>query len=657
MCGIAGVLCLDHSEAHLTQHVSAMTRQMHHRGPDSEGYALIRSSGHVHTYRGDDTPAAHDDGVTQFGYPDAHIASAKDTPSILALGHRRLSIIDLSSHGHQPMCTPDRRYWVIFNGEIYNHREIATELNKLGIALHGHSDTEVLLNAYACWGPGCLERFNGMFAFAIWDNEKKQLFCARDRVGIKPFYFTFRDNYFIFASDIKTIIASRLYDARPDPEGLYLAMTFGMAPRPKTAFKDIEALKQAHWMLIDARGRVQTRRYWSIPVCTQDHTMSETDTIELLEEQLSASIQRRLIADVPVGTFMSGGIDSTTIAAIASGHHPGIKAITLAFEDAAPELDEVSQAAATARMHNMQHIVHRVDPDVALDDLDLWIDGYEEPCYTVSANHVISGVVKKHGIKVILNGLGGDELFAGYHWYRKIAYWNTARKLRSVLQPLSPALRGRWLILARASRISSADRFHSFMFSRFSTQEIRALFGISASCDWDSIETVHQLYADGVEFEDDIEAVSYMDLMNYIGNHHVHRTDQFTMMHSIEGRFPFLDHELIEAAFRIPSKFKLKGNIQKYVLRQVAKQHIAPECLSMKKKGFSLPLRQWVNGPLENLVARKLSLLKNRDTVCADTITTWEAEYKRGTRRASKIWHLAALEMWYERFIDGQILR
>ena len=652
MCGIAGILNINGSEPRITRPIRAMAGQMRHRGPDGEGYALVHADGSIRTYRGDDTPMTPSEIGTRFGYPDTHINSAIDAPSILALGHRRLSIIDLSSHGHQPMCTTDLRYWIVFNGEIYNYQELAKELTSKGINLHGRSDTEVLLNAYAHWGPDCLNRFNGMFAIAIWDNVKKQLFCARDRIGIKPFYFTFRNDNFIFASDIKTIIASGLYDASPDMEGLYLAMAFGIAPRPKTAFRDLESLSQAHWMLIDRSGRVQTQRYWSIPVCTQDHTMSEFDATDLLDEQLTASIKRRLIADVPVGTFMSGGIDSTTISAIASNLHPGINAFTLAFEDTAPELDEVSQATATARMHDMQHIVHTVDAQKALDDLHSWIDGYEEPYYAIAANHVISSVVSSHGIKVILNGLGGDELFAGYSWYRNIDYWQIARRFRKLLRPLSPVFRGKWQLLARSSEISSADRFHSFVFGQFSDEELQTLFMNIDACDGDSIEYVHKLYADGLDFEDDIEALSYMDLMNYVGNHHVHRVDQFTMMHSLEGRFPFLDHELVEAAFRIPSEHKVRGKIQKYVLRQVARQHIAPGCLSMAKKGFALPLRQWMNGPLESLISRKLSLLKDRDSVNADTISQWTAEFESGDRSATDIWHLTALEMWYERFID-----
>jgi asparagine synthase (glutamine-hydrolysing) len=333
MCGIAGILNLRHADDLLAAPIQAMTKRMAHRGPDDEGYLLVGSSGATCTFYGNDSALPPSGQGTPPGFPKQHIDKAG--PGFLAFGHRRLSIIDLTECGHQPMCTSDGRYWIVFNGEIYNYREIAADLQREGILLRGHSDTEVLINAYALWGPRCLDRLNGMFAFAIWDDSDKRLFCARDRIGIKPFYFTLCGEKFIFASDIKTIVASGLYEPEPDPEGLYLAMAFGIAPRPKTAFRAIQALPQAHWMLVTESGNIESHRYWSIPVGTQERTMKRTDAIDLLEEQLQASIERRLIADVPVGTFMSGGIDSTTISAIASTVHPGIEAFTLAFEETA----------------------------------------------------------------------------------------------------------------------------------------------------------------------------------------------------------------------------------------------------------------------------------------------------------------------------------
>lgn len=651
MCGIAGILNLRHEDARISGAIHAMTRRMAHRGPDGEGYLLVSAGGQVDTFFGNDSAPLPPGSDAPPGFPTRHVDTAG--AGFLALGHRRLSIIDLSQHGHQPMCTRDGRYWVVFNGEIYNYREIAAELRREGVRLLGHSDTEVLINAYALWGPRCLDRFNGMFALAIWDNANRQLFCARDRIGIKPFYYCLCGDLFVFASDIKTLAASGLYQPEPDPEGLYLAMSYGIAPRPKTAFRGVRSLPQSHWMMIDESGNTQTGRYWSVPVGSQDLKMTKADATELLEEQLTASIRRRLIADVPVGTFMSGGIDSTTISAIASTVHPGIEAFTLAFEETAPELDEVPQAMATARMYDMKHVIHRVSAATALERLDQWVEGYEEPYYGFAANFVISEVVAEHGVKVILNGLGGDELFAGYSWYRNVDYWRLARRWRAILRPISPLLHGRWRLLADVSRIRSADRLHSFLYRRNSDEELRGLFAGGAAQGFDSIESVRDLYASDVEFGDDLEALSFMDLMNYIGNHHVHRIDQFTMAHSIEGRFPFLDHELVEAAFRIPSNLKRDGGIQKLVLREVAKKYIAPECLEMTKKGFSMPVRQWLGGPLREVVDKSLAALAERDAINALAVRQWHDKYRQGRLDATKLWHLVALELWYEKFIDN----
>ena len=613
---------------------------------------LVDSQRECRTFFGDDTPKAGVHYAALPKPPEDHVRAAFGVSSYAALGHRRLSIVDLSFHGHQPMGSEDERYWLVYNGEIYNFSEIAQELEADGIKFRSHSDTEVLLRAYIHWGERCLQKFNGMFAFAVWDQEDRSLFCARDRIGIKPFYHTVQDGQFIFASDIKTIIASGLYSPEPDMEGLYLSMAFGFAPRPKTAFKGIRALEQGHWMRVRANGNITKHRYWSVPIGTQNKRMREQEATELLEDKLTTSIRRRLIADVAVGTFMSGGIDSTTISAIAANLQPGIRAFTLAFEGDVPELDEVAQAQATARMHRMDHVIHFVDPDDALQDLQSWVAGYEEPYFNLAANFVISKRVQDEGVKVVLNGLGGDELFAGYRWYRHINTWRILRLARPFigrLLSLNPKAADTLRTIASAS---SADRFHTAFFTKNSDAGLRQLFADPNLQNIRSLDFVHNLYCQDKEFADPVEALSYMDIMNYIGNHHVHRSDQFTMMHSIEGRFPFLDHELVEAAFSIPSHLKIRWGVQKRVLRKVAERYIAPECLSMQKKGFGLPLKQWLRGPLMNLAESKISSLGKRAEIRSDVPKQWLREYQAGRRTTTKIWHLVSLEMWFETFID-----
>ncbi len=550
------------------------------------------------------------------------------------------------------MCTRDGRYWIIFNGEIYNFNELLGLLKRYNIKYYGKSDTEVLLYAYAIWGKKCLEYLNGDFAFAIWDNERRKLFCARDRMGIKPFYYTIQNDQFIFASDIKTIIASGLYLPEPDPEGLYLAMAFGIAPRPLTAFKDIKALKQGTWLEINSSASITTGRYWEIPFGTQEHALSEDAAVELLDYELRKATRLRLIADVPVGTFMSGGIDSTTISAMASCYHPGIKAFTLAYENAVPEMDEVPQAVATARMHPIEHIIHRVNPDDSLCYLRQWIEGYEEPFYGLAANYVISKLVRDNNITVVLNGLGGDELFAGYSYYRFVRLWPLLKLIRSFafIRPLfSSSKIGKIFDLGA---FYYPDEIHTCLFSQSSDSYLQSLLkGFDFTNDY-TISKVKELYVQDKTFTDPVEAMNFMDLKNYIGNHHVHRMDQFTMAHSIEGRVPFLDHHVVAAAFKIPSKYKIKSGMQKYILRRVAQKYVHSSCLDMQKKGFGLPHYKWMQGPLRKTIKDKIALLKQREIINERVVSDVYEKYMREKIKYTKIWHLVALEMWFERFID-----
>ena len=653
MCGIAGIINLDNKEKRNLRALHSMAECMRNRGPDDEGYIIAsHRDNKVYVLRGNDTVSL--DGV----FPSMiDIERAYETAGTVFLGHRRLSIIDLSSLAHQPMCTKDGRYWIVYNGEIYNFKQIKKKLQDEGVQFISNSDTEVLLYAYKKWGTDCLKYLNGMFAFAIWDNQEKSLFCARDRIGIKPFYYTIKNNQFIFASDIKTIIASGLYEPEINMEGLYLAISFGVAPRPLTCFKDIHALEQGHWMLIDANGRIKKNCYWKIPTGAPDFNITEQEAAELLEEALKKSIRYRLVADVPVGTFMSGGIDSTTISAIASRLHPGIKAFTLAFSKY-KEFDESEQAKATAAMHPMEHILWDIEIDSVLEYVDDMIECYEEPFYDLSPNYMISKLVAGNGITVILNGLGGDELFGGYAYYKWLERWKLLQKIKS---PLSfaqhvPIIRH---ISERLYAIASTNTPAQFAISVrcfFTDPEKQRLFLNDSVNELNTIEYISRLYAGEQEFTDFIEAISFIDIMNYIGNHHVYRVDKFTMHFSIEGRLPFLDHELIELAFKIPSSYKLKGKEEKYVLRKVAKKYLHPMCLEAKKKGFSLPTDSWMRKKLKELVVQKLKSLEKREIFNPKIIwkTYWEWIFR--VRSFRSVWQLVSIEMWIEKFIENKPL-
>ena len=646
---------MDGGERRFAGALKRMSAAMRLRGPDDEGF-LIASHGSrdVRVYRGPDTVESN---IANHFFPRAAIDVAEDDTGSVFFAHRRLSIIDLSPMGHQPMATEDRRFWIIYNGEIYNHREIRGELERHGEVFFSTSDTEVLLKGYRRWGESFLERLRGMFAFCIWDDREKSLFCARDRIGIKPFYYARTGSVFLFASDIRSLLASGLHVAAPNLEGLYHCLSFGVAPRPLTAFEGVYALEQAHWLRIDAGGRWQRKRYWSLPVGNQQREISDAGAIEQIQKRLETAVERRLVADVPVGTFMSGGIDSTTVSAIAATRHPGIKAFTLAFASDR-HLNEVDQARATARMLPMEHIVRNVEDDELIGDIDDVSACYEEPFYDLSPNYVISRLVKEHRLKVILNGLGGDELFGGYPYYRWEGRWRLLRRLLPLLSVSSrlPFIGHVAERLHQVGKSATADRFALAVRSFLTEREKRFLFRDPALRDIDTIERIHDLYVGGdLEFSSTMEAISYIDIINYIGNHHVYRVDKFTMRFSIEGRLPFLDHDLVEAAFCLPDRFKLRGGQTKWVLSRVAERYIHPSCITAPKRGFDLPTDRWMRGRLAQFVHAKLDALCDRTLFRPEAVWKVFREWTMRARSFRGVWELVSVELWLEQFMDQPV--
>lgn len=642
MCGIAGIIGLSRDKQLIAPNIHRMTMQMKHRGPDDEGYLLVDTGKReIEHYYGDDTPRG-ENGCGSLVRP--HIKEAYSRRTNIAFGHRRLNIIDLTFGGHQPMTTADGGLTIIFNGEIYNYKAVQFALEREGHRFQTGCDTEVVLMAYKQWGSHCLQMFNGMFAFAVYDRFRQEVFIARDRIGIKPLYYTFQKDFIIFGSDIKTIIASGLYKPQVNWEGLWHNFSFSVSPRPMTAFKDVNALQPGHWMKIDLSNfKITRERYWNILTYSQDLKMTESDAVELLEEQLTRAIRYRLTADVEVGTFMSGGIDSTTISAIASRLHPGISSFTLAFKEPVPEYQELEQAKATARRHPLKHIIEIADPDLLLDHVGDMVLGYEEPICILSPNYILAQCIARHGITVVLNGLGGDELFAGYSHYRDVKYWRLKRFLANFTpQP--------W---RRYRKMKNIDNFYVDQYAMITENDKRNLF---TGKQYDTTTILEKMYTtDSTLFTDDIEALSYLDIMNYIGNHHVYRIDQFTMRFSLEGRFPFLDHELIELAFRIPSRHKINKSCQKCVLRKVAEKYIAPECLTMPKKGFGIPVGRWMKNQLKHLTETTLEQLKDRDIFNNRYIDFLYEDFKQKSPvHYKKVWHLVMTELWFQYFIDGK---
>ena len=630
MCGIAGRLQF-HGLGPSAESVVRMAAALAHRGPDDQGFAI------------------GGDGIRSFADPAALLNEAP--VARLFLGHRRLSIIDLSPAGHQPMVAQDGRQVVVFNGEIFNFPEIAAELAGQGDLARGNSDTEILLLAYRRWGIKALERLNGMFTFAIWDEPTQSLFCARDRLGEKPFYYRRDETAFTFASELPALLAG--LDQRPglDRDGLFHALSFGIAPRPLTCFANVRALMPGCWMRLNAQGDVEEGRYWALPTGTAEPGMTEADAVALIGEELEAAVRRRLVGDVPVASFLSGGIDSTLITAMAG---PGVTAFTISL-DGDPGMDETALAAATARKLGIKHVTRSVqtrpDPAVIADMMAC----YDDPFYDLSPNYLLSEAVAEAGFKVVLAGLGGDELFGGYRYYRWLGLW----RLLQLARPMLARGRGLPVVghgLSRLEQVGAASSGSAFacqVRSLFSTEEKSALFGHPVKASMDTVEHILSQYLPlGIRFADEVEAMSHMELANYIGNHHVQRLDRFTMRFSVEARLPFLDHRVVEAAFRVPSRHKVSGGTGKRVLRRLVEQRVGGEILSAPKKGFDLPTQRWMTGPLRGFVEDAMLALARRPEFDAKTVGRVLTDWRRGARSFRGVWQLVATEMWLRRWID-----
>lgn len=641
MCGICGIIEFNGTSYHVPS-IKRMVKSMHNRGPDDEGYLLCNASC-VPLYKSKEN---HEIKNSELAFiPKDDIDKASDTRSSISYGFKRLSIIDLSYNAHQPMCDESKKYWIVFNGEVYNYKEIRKELIVLGHKFFSDSDTEVVLKSYIQWEEKALQKFNGMFAFSILNTVKDEVFIARDRMGIKPLYYFQNKERFVFGSTIKSIIDSKLYSPIVNWEGLWQNYTFSIAQRPMTCFKDIYALEPAHYLKINRRSKQITKvRYWDIPIGTQDFSLTEKQHTNLLEETLYTSIKYRLNADVDVGTFMSGGIDSSLISAMASKMKPDIKAFTMGFNKQFTDYNEVEEAQETAKLNSMNQIIHIATSDDFIYDIKNIISNYEEPYHHLPANYVISKVARSNNVKVILNGLGGDELFAGYHFYSKTKWWHLLKLFNPIIRNLPDKIFNRLDVAKKFASYKTISEFYTHFNTTFNDADNLNLFKDSK---FNSSDLIGDLYSSKKNFTDDIEALSFYNLKSYISNHQTRTIDQFTMNFSIEGRFPFLDHHLIELAFRIPSKYKIKNGTHKYILRNIAKNYIADSALKMKKKGFSLPLEYWYARELKDFISDILYALKKRSI-----FNNGEIDRIVKSNNPSKIWQLVTTEIWMQTYFD-----
>jgi asparagine synthase (glutamine-hydrolysing) len=633
MCGICGWVGkkMDKSV------IEDMMLAMYHRGPDDEG---------VYRYRMGDKE--------------------------VVLGHRRLSIIDLVT-GRQPIHNEDKKIWIVFNGEVYNFSDLREDLEKMGHRFYTRSDTEVILHLYEEFGERCVDKLNGMFAFAIWDKERERLVLVRDRIGIKPLHYIEVDGGVVFASEIKSLIRHPKVVRRIDPLSLAKYLIFEYVPAPNTIFKGIKKLPQGH-ILIWEKGGISVRQYWrlSFQKIEVRGERSEDYYIERLRELLKASVKRRLISDVPFGAFLSGGIDSSTIVYFMEELVPGnVKTFSIGFED--PSFDESLYARGVADWLGTDHHEEILSPTMTLNLVPSIAEILDEPFGDASIipTYLLSRFTRRE-VKVSLSGDGGDELFAGYPTYQahriatlyeKIPH-TIHRGIKAVIDRL-PTSTSNISLDFRAKRFLSGiglpPEIRNFIWlGSFRPDELRNLLNpdIYRFIEKDDpfMDVIDHLRA--CSPDDPIEKILSLDMRFYLQDDMLVKVDRASMANSLESRVPFLDHTLVEFVASLPRDLKLRGLTTKYILKRAMKGRLPRKIIQRKKKGFGIPVARWIKKELKDFVLDVFNREKiRRESIfnpqAIDVILKDHFDGKKDNRKL--IWTLLIFELWYQRYGSGGI--
>lgn len=591
--------------------------------------------------------------------------------SEVSLGMRRLSIIDLE-HGMQPIWNETKICCVICNGEIYNFLDLRDDLEGRGHTFQTRSDTEVILHAYEEWGVDCLRRFNGMFAFAIWDEPRKRLFVARDRVGEKPLYYYRDAERLVFASEIKAILKNPSLPRRMSDRGLNNFLAFGHAVAPDTIYQNIFKLLPGHYLLADKSG-VQVRQYWDVgdePYLSSADSLDERGYASAILDLLDDAVRRRMIADVPVGAFLSGGVDSSAIVALMKRHtHSAVKTFSLGFRMPGA-YNELSDARAVAQQLGTEHHELELDDGDLVQTLRTLVYHYDEP-FGDAANfpvYLLSRFAREH-VKVILAGDGGDELFAGYRRYavdRLAAFVHRlpACVVESVV-PLAVNALPRFRRLKRSLRTlpirDPARRYGSWLllFSREMQAELLQSELADRMDGYDPLQVYSHYYSrlNHSTAADHVNRLLYMDVKTWLPDTYMEKVDKATMACGLEGRLPFLDHRLVELAFQIPTRFKVQGWSGKRILKKAVSSLVPPAVLGKAKHGFSVPTDPWFRGKLKSFAFDVLLDDKARGRGYFNTAMIerlWH-EHARGREVwDGHLWLLMNFEMWHRIYLDRE---
>jgi len=587
------------------------------------------------------------------------------------LGMRRLSIIDLAE-GQQPIWNEDESCCIVYNGELYNYLELRPQLIAAGHQFRTHSDTEVILHAYEEWGADCLQRFNGMFAFAIWDSRRNQLFLARDRIGIKPLYYYQDADRLIFASEIKAILADPSVARRLNPQGLANFLAFGHAVAPMTMVQGIVKLLPGHYMTVRA-GAVTVQEYWDVGRATQPGgrpRYSEEEYAEQIMCLFSDAVRRQMVADVPVGAFLSGGVDSSAVVALMKKHATGpVKTFTLGFQ-AGSAYNELAAARRVADYLGTEHhelLVEHVD---LVQTLRTLVYHYDEP-FGDSAGfplYLLSRFAREH-VKVVLVGDGGDELFGGYRryavdqWaplYRRLPAFFTHALAPTIAEQL-PRLRRIKRTLTTLPMADPARRYAAWLtlFTPDLQHELLQPPLLAALDGYDPAWRYPGLYAtlNGSTANDHLNRLMYVDLKNWLVDMYMEKTDKATMAGSIEARLPLLDHRLVELAFQIPGHYKIRGMSTKRIFKRAVQGLIPAEVLRKPKQGFAVPTDPWFRGELKDFTFAVLFDQRTRDRgyFQMSVIERLWREHRDGRHVWDEhLWLLLNFELWQRIYLDRE---
>lgn len=627
MCGIAGIIGGADERA-----IQAMTDVQAHRGPDDAGTVVL--SDHA-----------------------------------VALGHRRLSIIDLSRAGHQPMANADKTLWITFNGEIYNYADIREKLEMRGNRFRSGGDTEVLLAAYEAWGERCLDMLNGMFSFAIYDYKRMRLFAARDRLGIKPFYYYHRNGRLVFASEIKGVLACPWVEKRPDYRALCTPARFQVPPY--TGFENISKLPPGHCMVYENRA-LSIRPYWSFSVA--EDTPDDDDAIDRLDELIRDAVRMQMVADVPVGAFLSGGMDSSLVSALMRENSESeLHAFTIRLSARDQKHERMPDDSVYAREVS-QHLglkYHEFEIRPEVDDLlPKLIWHLDEPVADPAAinTYLISRAARDAGLVVLLNGMGADEICGGYRKHLACLHAERYQAVapRAARQLLERAVSR--LPVASASRgfrtLRWAKRFMSFAslppLDRYLASDLALSKGqyeriMRCGNYEDSAYYISQKRSFHVNGGSYLAKMCANDTRFFLPDHNLTYTDKATMAAGVESRPPLTDHRIVEYMFSLAAKYRIRGHEQKFLLKRVADRYLPRHIVYRAKASFGSPLRSWIRGPLAHVVEDVLDVSKIRAHGIYDPVTVRELverDRKGLDDNAMLIWTILTTELWFGMHFD-----